>query len=59
MMDRQKTGPLKIIENKHFVPGPCFYGVQVEDQVILRETKKPIRIFLQDYGTGFVSQKKE
>lgn len=32
-VDRQKTGPLKVLGEKDFVPGPCSYAVAAEDQV--------------------------
>lgn len=33
MVDRQKTGPLKVLGEKEFVPGPCSYAVEAEQQV--------------------------
>lgn len=32
-VDRGKTGPLKVVGDKSFVPGPCSYAVEAEDQV--------------------------
>lgn len=32
-VDRQKTGPLKVLGDKDFVPGPCSYAVEAEEQV--------------------------
>ncbi|CAN0391827.1 unnamed protein product, partial [Pylaiella littoralis] len=31
-VDRQKTGPLKVLGEKEFVPGPCSYAIEAEDQ---------------------------
>lgn len=37
-VDREKTGPLKVLGEKGFVPGPCSYAVEAEQQVkCLRE----------------------
>lgn len=33
-VDREKTGALKMVGEKGFVPGPCAYAVEAEDQVI-------------------------
>ena len=32
-VDREKTGPLKVLGEKEFVPGPCSYAVEAEQQV--------------------------
>ncbi|CAM9991166.1 unnamed protein product, partial [Ectocarpus fasciculatus] len=31
-VDREKTGPLKVAEDKGFVPGPCSYAFEAEEQ---------------------------
>lgn len=32
-VDREKTGPLKVLREKEFLPGPCSYAVEAEEQV--------------------------
>lgn len=34
-VDREKTGPLKVAEDKGFVPGPCSYAFEAEEQVTM------------------------
>eukprot|EP00752_Nemacystus_decipiens_P004074 g3729.t1 len=31
-VDREKTGPLKVLGDKEFVPGPCSYAIEAEQQ---------------------------
>ncbi|CAM9920382.1 unnamed protein product, partial [Sphacelaria rigidula] len=31
-IDREKTGPLKVVRDKNYVPGPCSYAIEAENQ---------------------------
>lgn len=50
-VDREKTGPLKVLREKDFLPGPCSYAVEAEEQVRPGETVLTHGLVVEDAPT--------